>query len=217
MHTARFLGLRGHEVVLCEATERLGGQLHYLRRALPDYGNLVDWLALELDELGVRIRTGYRAGVFEVSEADPDAVVVATGARGGYLWAGTQDPTVPIFDVLSALERPPAEWEPEVAMIGGDFASCVVTQHLRRSGVRVQIIEPGASLAADGAFTGLLVGMELEEDEGVTVHREATAESITGLQPGMADHAPTWMAAGVGPGAEHRFFATSRTLGRGHR
>ncbi len=180
MHAARFLALRGHDVLLCEATERLGGQLHYVRGALPDYGNLVDWLALELDELGVRIRTGYRVGIPEVSEADPDAVVVATGAQGGYLWAGTQDPTVPIFDVLSALERPPAEWEPDVAMIGGDFAACLVAQHLRRSGVRVHIIEPGASLAKDGAFTGLLVEMELEADEGVTIHREATAESITG-------------------------------------
>ena len=180
MHAARFLGLRGHEVLLCEATERLGGQLHYLRRALPDYGNLVDWLALELDDLGVRIETGYRVGVPEVAEVDPDAVVVATGAQGGYLWAGTQDPTVPVFDVFSALERRLDEWEPDVAMIGGDFVACSVAQHLRRSGVRVHIIEAGASLAADSAFTGLLVEMELEADEGVTIHREATAESVTG-------------------------------------
>ncbi len=180
MHAGRFLGLRGHEVLLCEATERLGGQLHYLRRALPEYGTLVDWLARELDDLGVRIETGHRVGIPEVSEAAPDAVVVATGAVGGHLWAGTQDRTVPIFDIFSALERPPDEWEPDVAVIGGDFAACQVAQHLRRSGVRVHIIEPGASIAADGAFTGLLAEMELEADDGVTIHREATAESITG-------------------------------------
>ena len=180
MHAARFLGLRGHEVLLCEATERLGGQLHYLRRALPEFGTLVDWLASELDELGVRIETGHRVGVPEISEASPDAVVVATGARGGYLWAGTHGTAVPIFDVLSALERPPDDWEPDVAVIGGDFVACRVAQHLRRSGVRVHIVEAGASLAADGAFTGLLAEMELEADDGVTIHREATAESITG-------------------------------------
>ncbi|MDE0370588.1 MAG: FAD-dependent oxidoreductase, partial [bacterium] len=180
MHAARFLGLQGHEVLLYEATDRLGGQLHYLRQALPEYGMLVDWLARELDELGVRIETGHEVGVPEIADADPDAVVVATGARGGYLWAATQEPTVPIFDVLSALERPPDEWEPDVAMIGGDFVACRVAQHLRRSGVVIHIIESGASLAADGAFTGLLAEMELEADEGVTIHREATAESITG-------------------------------------
>ena len=179
MHAARFLGLRGHEVLLCEATERLGGQLHYLRQALPEYGTLVDWLARELDELGVRVETGRRVGVAEISEADPDAVVVATGALGGYLWAATQEPTVPIFDVFSALERPD-EWESDVAVVGGDFAACRVAQHLRRSGVGIHIIESGASLAADGAFTGVLAEMELAADGGVTIHREATAESITG-------------------------------------
>ena len=180
MHAARFLGLRGHEVLLCEATERLGGQLYYLRRALPEYGALVDWLARELDELGVRIETGRRVGVPEISEADPDAAVVATGARGGYLWAATQEPTVPIFDVFSGLERPPDEWESDVAVIGGDFVACRVAQHLRRSGVRIHIVEAGASLAADGAFTGLLAELELEADKGVTIHREATTELITG-------------------------------------
>ncbi len=34
-------------------------------------------------------------------------------------------------------------------------------------------------------------------------------QPIPGTQPGMADHAPTRVvAAGAGPGAEHRFFAT---------
>ena len=157
MHAARFLGMQGHEVLLYEATDRLGGQLHYLRRVLPDYGMLVDWLACELDRLGVMIETGCPVGVAEVSAVDPDAVVVATGARGGHLWASTEDPTVPIFDVLSALERPQDEWESDVGVIGGDFGACVVAQHLRRSGVRTHVIESKASLATDGAFNGLLL------------------------------------------------------------
>ena len=180
MHAARFLGLQGHEVLLYEATDRLGGQLHYLRRALPEYGMLVDWLAGELGRLGVMIETGCPVGVAEISAVDPDAVVVATGAQGGHLWAGTQDPTVPIFDVFSALERPPDEWESDVAMIGGDFATCVVAQHLRRAGVRTHVIDSKASLATDGAFNGLLLEMELEADPGVTIHRETTAGTITG-------------------------------------
>ena len=180
MHAARFLGMQGHEVLLYEATDRLGGQLHYLRRVLPDYGMLVDWLACELDRLGVMIEAGCPVGVAEVSAVDPDAVVVATGARGGHLWASTEDPTVPIFDVLSALERPQDEWESDVGVIGGDFGACVVAQHLRRSGVRTHVIESKASLATDGAFNGLLLEMDLEADPGVTIHRETTAGTITG-------------------------------------
>ena len=60
-------------------------------------------------------------------------------ARGGYLWADQSDRTIPRFDIFSALERPPEEWEKTVAVLGGDYAACMVTLHLRRLGVEVHI------------------------------------------------------------------------------
>lgn len=180
LHVARFLGLQGHEVVLCEAAGRLGGQLHYLRQALPEYGTLVDWLAFELDRLGVRVEMDRRVDAGDVRDMDPDVVVVATGARGGYLWAGERDRTVPVFNVLSALERPVDEWEVDVAVLGGDFAACMVVQHLRRAGVVVHITEPSPSLGTDGTFNGLLLEIDMDADDGVHIHRETTAELITG-------------------------------------
>ena len=180
MHAARSLGQQGHEVTLSEATGRLGGQLHYLRQALPDYGLLVDWLARELTGLGVTVELGRTVSVEDVRAADPDAVVVATGARGGYLWADRADPTIPLFDVFSALERPADQWEDTVAILGGDHAACTVALHLRRLGVEVHVITGAASLATDGEFVGLLVEMELDADPGVHIHRETTAELLSG-------------------------------------
>ena len=182
LHAARLLGQQGHDVVLCEATGKLGGQLHYLRQALPEYGTLVDWLALELDELGVRVKTNRQVTVADVRGMDPDVVVVATGARGGHLWAEEDGRTVPVFDVLSALARPVEEWETEVAIVGGGFAACAVAQHLRRAGIVVHITEESASLASDGSFNGLLVEMDLKADGGVRIHRETTAEAVVGNQ-----------------------------------
>ena len=182
MQAARLLGLQGHEVKLCEARSTLGGQLHYLRQALPEYGMLVDWLAARLEGLGVEVELNRRLKVKDVQEIDPDIVVVATGARGGNLWADESDRTVPLFDVLSALKRPLDEWEDEVAVIGGDFAACTVAQHLRRAGAVVHLIEGSSSLAADGAFNGLLVEIELDNDRGVHIYRETTAEKIAGNQ-----------------------------------
>ena len=198
MHAARFLGLQGHDVVLCEASGRLGGQLHYLRKALPEYGMLVDWLALELEKLGVAVETRRPVVVEDVRGMDPDAVVVAAGARGGRLWADQQDRTIPVFDVLSALERPADRWEGEVAVLGGDFAACTVSQHLRRSGSVVHIVEGGASLAADGEFNGLLMEMELEADEGVRIYRETTAELLTGGRVGIQTRGEeAWLEVGA--------------------
>ena len=180
MHAARFLGLQGHDVILREATTRLGGQLHHLRKVLPEYGTLVDWLAGELETLGVRVEKSRPVRVEDVVESDPDVVIVATGALGGYLWADRQDRTIPVFDVLSALDRRADEWESEVAILGGDFAACTVGQHLRRAGVVVHVTEGSASVAGDGAFNGLLLGMDMEADDGVRIHRETTAEAIVG-------------------------------------
>lgn len=180
MHAARFLALAGHQVTLAERTGRLGGQLHHLRRALPEYGTLVDWLALELARSGVRVELGRPVEVGDVGAEDPDVVVVATGASGGYLWADESERTMPRFDIFSALERPADQWEGTVAIIGGDHAACVVALHLRRLGVEVHIVESGTSLASDGEFNGLMVEMELDADPGVHIHRETTAEVITG-------------------------------------
>ena len=180
MHAARFLGLQGHSVNLREATDRLGGQLHHLRKALPEYGNLVDWLAAELERLGVRVEMSCPVRVEDVVESDPDVVIVATGARGGYMWADERDRSVPVFDVLSALDRPVDHWESEVAILGGDFAACTVGRHLRRAGAVVHVIEGSASLAGDGGFIGLLLEMDMQAEEGVQIHRETTAEAIIG-------------------------------------
>ena len=180
MHAARFLGLGGHDVILYERAGRLGGQLHYLRRALPEYGTLVDWLERELAKVGVTVELGRSVEVEHVRAEDPDVVVVATGARGGYRWAEDSDRTIPRLDIFSALARPSEQWETTVAILGGDHPACVLALHLRRLGSEVHIISSSASLASDGEFNGLLVEMELDADPGVHIHRETTAESITG-------------------------------------
>jgi hypothetical protein len=83
LEAARVLALRGHEVVLCEASDRLGGQLAIARQAphRAEIGLIVDWHARELPLLGVEIRLGTTVDRDLVATLDAAAVVVATGAR----------------------------------------------------------------------------------------------------------------------------------------
>jgi 2,4-dienoyl-CoA reductase-like NADH-dependent reductase (Old Yellow Enzyme family)/thioredoxin reductase len=83
MKAAATAAERGHEVVLCEASGRLGGQV-CLAQLLPEraeFGGLITNLERELANAGVIVRKNTLATRVLVEELAPDAVVVATGAR----------------------------------------------------------------------------------------------------------------------------------------
>jgi 2,4-dienoyl-CoA reductase-like NADH-dependent reductase (Old Yellow Enzyme family) len=83
LEAARVAALKGHQVVLFEAREELGGGLR-VWATLPGrewFQNGVDWWARELPRLGVDVRLGVEATAEAVLGESPDAVIVATGAR----------------------------------------------------------------------------------------------------------------------------------------
>jgi len=74
---------RGHNVSLVEQTDRLGGQI-LLNRLVPgreEMATTAGDLARNLENLGVKIMLNKRADAAFVKEMEPDAIVVATGAR----------------------------------------------------------------------------------------------------------------------------------------
>jgi 2,4-dienoyl-CoA reductase-like NADH-dependent reductase (Old Yellow Enzyme family)/thioredoxin reductase len=83
LEAARVSALRGHKVVLLEARERVGGALA-LWADLPGrehYRQAIDWWQAELGRLSVDLRLGAQADAASILSENPDAVVVATGAR----------------------------------------------------------------------------------------------------------------------------------------
>ncbi len=82
LEAARVAAVRGHEVVLFERDERLGGQ-YKAWSSLPGREGLFDaieWYVTELPEVGVDIRTGTAASVESVLAESPDSVLVGTGS-----------------------------------------------------------------------------------------------------------------------------------------
>ena len=82
LEAARVAALRGHEVILYERTEVLGGQVLIAARAplRPGYGESVHWLVRQLRKTTATVRLGIEATAERVLADRPDAVVVATGA-----------------------------------------------------------------------------------------------------------------------------------------
>ncbi|MEA2593536.1 MAG: dimethylglycine catabolism [Thermomicrobiales bacterium] len=82
MEAARVAALRGHDVILYEATSNLGGQVR-AAAATPnraEYGRSINWLSHQIDKLGVDVQYSTRASMETILATNPDAVVVATGS-----------------------------------------------------------------------------------------------------------------------------------------
>lgn len=74
---------RGHQVILCEKTDRLGGT--WLIAALPPHKSelltFVGWQKHELEKLGVEIRYETEVTKELIEAVKPDAVIVTTGCK----------------------------------------------------------------------------------------------------------------------------------------
>lgn len=82
---ARVAAERGHEVVVYEKQDRLGGLVN-LASAFPhlrtrDLRNIVLYLRGQMEKLGVRVVLGHEVTAALVERESPDVVVVATGSR----------------------------------------------------------------------------------------------------------------------------------------
>jgi 2,4-dienoyl-CoA reductase-like NADH-dependent reductase (Old Yellow Enzyme family) len=105
MEAARVAALAGHEVILAEAADRLGGRLNLCRLApnMGPMGDLADWLECEIRRLGVDIRLETRLELEAIRELSPDHVLIAIGADDSLVLKQVQRPA----EVLSTDGGPP--------------------------------------------------------------------------------------------------------------
>ena len=110
LEAARTCAERGHDVVLFEAQDRVGGQMVLMARASQrqrEVAGIVDWLAAEIDHAGVDLRLSSPVGASEVLAEAPDVVVIATGGLPDtdFLESGA-DLVHTSWEVLTGAARP---------------------------------------------------------------------------------------------------------------
>jgi len=81
LECARIAASRGHQVILFEATPKLGGQILVAVRNewRKDLIGIIDWRVAELDNLGVTVELNSYVEAAEVLAESPDYVIIATG------------------------------------------------------------------------------------------------------------------------------------------
>jgi 2,4-dienoyl-CoA reductase-like NADH-dependent reductase (Old Yellow Enzyme family) len=146
LEAARVAALRGHRVVLFEAAGRLGGQINLAARPASRQRmiGIADWLAAEVERLGVDLRTNTYAEAETVTAEEPDVVIVATGglpnteifAEGAEGAAHVAS----VWDVLGGHVKPSGE----VLLYddNGRHQGVSCAEFLAAAGARVELVTP---------------------------------------------------------------------------
>jgi NADPH-dependent 2,4-dienoyl-CoA reductase/sulfur reductase-like enzyme len=194
MQAALTAAQRGHDVILCEKSDKLGGVLR-CEENVPFKKKLARYIEFQIRNIGktavdVRLNTPVTPELLE--ELRPDVVIAAVGAR----------PVVPDIpgiggkNVLGAVEAysDPAKVGKTLAIIGGGLVGVELGIYLAGEGRKVTIIEAEKALSLGNPSPqqdalknkiselgiGVLTSAKVERitDEGVAVQTEGGAREI---------------------------------------
>lgn len=183
---ARVLAERGHEPVLYEASERLGGNL--LPGGAPafkeDDQQLVKWYENELERLRVPVYLNTKVTKKMVLESDCDAVIVATGSRPK-MFSLDDDEKVYCAEQVLMNQKDPGD---KVVVVGGGLVGCEMALDLAQKGKKVTILEALSKImAVNGPICSANKEMleELLPFHGVDIICNA---KVTGFQDGAVSY-----------------------------
>jgi 2-enoate reductase len=141
MEAARVSALRGHQVILYEKGESLGG--HLLAASVPGFKNdllrYLDWCKREVMALDIEIRMGCEATADLIREANPNVTIIATGSQ----------PVIPDFPglekekIVSAIDLLLGRKKAgkNNLILGGGLIGCETALWLAQQGKKVVISE----------------------------------------------------------------------------
>ncbi len=107
MEAARISALRGHDVVLFDQNDDLGGRMNIakLPAGRSEWGRMIAHKAAEIDRLGVKLQLGAYADKRAILAEMPDVVLLACGSRPGPVHVHGAE-TAPIVIVDDAASNP---------------------------------------------------------------------------------------------------------------
>ena len=180
MEAARVACLRGHKVVLCEKSDRFGGQLNYAAQPShkKEFFGIIHYLETQLRKSAVEIRLGTTVTMEMVRNIKPDAVIVATGAEPAIPFIpGADKPHVcTAIDVLSGK----ASLKGATALIGAGLVGLETALFLEEKNVSPLIVlEPTDKMGGNvGLRTGLFARNSVSGSPHIEVRLKTTVEEI---------------------------------------
>ena len=177
LEAARICAARGHEVVLFEASGRLGGQVLLAGKLgwRRDLLGITEWLERECTKLGVSIRLNCLAEPQDIIDEAPDVVVMATGGTPHTDWVGGNAAILSSWDVLSGMAT--LEGDVLVHDQTGRNVAMAAADYLSEAGVSVTLNTQDAAIGMEAMRLEISPFMKRFYERGVTmqVDRELIA------------------------------------------
>lgn len=175
MECAVTLAKRGHEVLLYEKRDRIGGLLNFAKNEVGGgyvFNNLISYYESQIKNLGIKVFLNTELDLKLVNGLKPDVVVLATGAR---IHSNIAEGLVETaYDVLEN----EAKVGKEVVIIGAGKIGLVTAEYLASKGKKVAIIESGSKIAEDVIPTFKWRHISWVSEYNIEVHSNSKIKDI---------------------------------------
>jgi 2,4-dienoyl-CoA reductase-like NADH-dependent reductase (Old Yellow Enzyme family)/thioredoxin reductase len=175
LEAARLADAAGHDVVLLERGDRLGGALVDASAVHPENRSYLDWLLAEIGRSAVDVRTCVDATADAVAELRPSEIVVATG--GALVLPALTGADLPHVSRGLDPERLPSGGR--VVVIGGRLAAVEHAELLAAQGRLVALLETGPEIAPEFGSKRRTEHFDRIDRLGITVHVGCSIDGIT--------------------------------------
>jgi len=136
METARVLKLRGHNPIIYEASDRLGGT--FIPASSESYKgklrDLLKWYIKKMNDLNIEIHLNEK--ISDLNQFAGKDIVIATGSKARQLNIPGYDKTIEACEYLNGKEV-----KDNVVVVGGGLTGCEVAYELALQGKNVSIVE----------------------------------------------------------------------------
>jgi len=169
LEAARVSALRGHEVILLEALDHLGGQVVLAAKAAwrDEIIGVTNWLEDEIHHLGVDVQYSVYADHDTVIGLNPDVVVIATGGIPDLEWLAGHEYCDSVWDILSG----GAKVKDTVLLYDelGDHAGASCAEVLADKGANIELAFRGHQAAERSGYVNYPVYLKHFYEKGVVL------------------------------------------------
>jgi NADPH-dependent 2,4-dienoyl-CoA reductase/sulfur reductase-like enzyme len=178
LEAARVCALRGHEVILLEANDRLGGQVVLAATATwrREIIGITDWLGQEIRHHDVDVRLSVCAEHDTVNDLNPDVVVIATGGLPDLEWLQGHEHCNSVWDILSGGTKV----RESVLLYDelGDHAGASCAEVLADKGATVELAFRGHQAAQRSGYVNYPVYLQHFYEKGIALTPDRRLEKV---------------------------------------